>query len=47
MLPYLPLFLSRQGVLLNVASKKISKKNLTNSIITLYISISHEGEAPM
>jgi hypothetical protein len=43
MLPYLPLFLSRQGVLLNVASKK----NLTNSIITVYISISHEGEAPM
>jgi len=43
MLPYLPLFLSRQGFLLNVASKK----NLTNSIITVYISISHEGEAPM
>lgn len=41
--PYLSLFLSPQGVLLNVASKK----NLTNSIITVYISISHEGEAPM
>ena len=27
--------------------QKLSKKYLTNSIITVYIKISHEGETPM